>query len=151
MFTSIGTAGSAVEMLAPTLTPRAAALQRYLQRHARSAPLNDPSFCLAFCLLSSNTRILYRFTYFLCKRCDISKLGRNCCHCFHFCTVWRWWGHCFCILVLYNSLLRIIWVVKQAWGPSESWVITAAMAGNSVIFALRAYAPSEDEDRNKSQ
>jgi hypothetical protein len=33
-FTSIGTAGSAVEVLAPTLTPRAAALQRYLQSWA---------------------------------------------------------------------------------------------------------------------
>jgi hypothetical protein len=98
-FTSIGTAGSAVEMLASTLTPRAA-LQRHLQRLAGSAPLHDPSFCLEFCLLSSKTRILCRFTYFLSKCCDISKLGRNCCYFFHFCTVLRLWVHCFCTLVL---------------------------------------------------
>jgi hypothetical protein len=139
-FTSIGTAGSAVEALALTLTPRAAALQRYLQRRARSAPLSGPSFCLAFCLLSSNTRILYRFTHFLCKYCDISKLSRNRCHFFHFCTVLRLWIHCFYTLVLLNSLLRIVWVVKHAWRFSESWVMTAAMARYSVIFASRTYA-----------
>jgi hypothetical protein len=75
-------------------------LQRYLQRRAHSAPLNGPSFCQAFCLLSSNTRILCRFTYFLCKYCDISKLVWNCCHFFYFCTVLRLWVHCFCTLVL---------------------------------------------------
>jgi hypothetical protein len=63
---------------------------------------------LAFCLLSSNTRVLYRFTYFLCKRCDISKLGRNFCHFFHFCTVLPLRVHCFCTLVLCNSLSRIV-------------------------------------------
>jgi hypothetical protein len=42
-----------------------AGLQRYLQRRAGSVPLNGPSFCMAFCLLSSNTQILHRFTYFL--------------------------------------------------------------------------------------
>jgi hypothetical protein len=97
---SIGTAGSAVEVLASKSMPCAAALQRYLQRHARSAPLNGPSFSLAFCLLYSNTRILYRFTYFLCKCCDISKLGQNCCHFSHFFTVLRLRVHCFGTLVL---------------------------------------------------
>jgi hypothetical protein len=44
-FTSIGTA---VEVLAKTLTLRAATLQRYLQRRARSAPLNGPHFVWHF-------------------------------------------------------------------------------------------------------
>jgi hypothetical protein len=103
-FTSIGTAGSAVEMLAPMLTPRAAVLQRYHQRRTRSAPLNGPSFCLVFCLLSSNTRILYRFTYFLCKCYDISKLGRNCCHFF-------WLLHCVTFmssLFLHFSIVELV-------------------------------------------
>jgi hypothetical protein len=85
-FTSIGTASSTVQVLVPTLMPRAAALQHYFQRHAHSAALNGTSFCLAFYLLSSNTQVLNGFTYFLCKCCDISKLGQNCCHFFHFCT-----------------------------------------------------------------
>jgi hypothetical protein len=46
----------------------------------------------------------------------------------------------FCTLVLYNSLLRIVWVIKHVCYLSESWVMTAGMARNCVIFASRAYA-----------
>jgi hypothetical protein len=59
---------------------------------------------------------------------------------FHFCAVLRLWVHCCCTSVLQNSLLRIIWKVTHASALPESWVMTAAMARNSVIFASRAYA-----------
>jgi hypothetical protein len=103
--------GIYLDELAPTLTPRAAALQRSLQRRARSAPRGAAQWPLILSRILSyffqhpNLISFYIFSLQMLRHFEVWSKFLSLFPLLH-CVSVR--SAFFCTLVLYNSLLRIV-------------------------------------------